>query len=161
MENLSIEHLDATDIHILRCLQENCRLTTKELAAKVARSSTPVYERVRRLEQEGYIRGYVALLDAEKLRRGFVVFCHVKLRELSRDKAQSFVGHIRSIDEVTECYNISGSFDYMLKIMAPDMAYYRDFILNVLGTLDNISAIESTFVMQTLKSGPAIPLSPQ
>ena len=158
MDNLSVEHLDETDIRILRLLQENCRLTIKELAAKVARSPTPVYERVRRLEQEGYIRGYVALLDPDKLRRGFVVFCNVKIRELCREKAERFVDRIRTIEEVTECYNISGGFDYMLKIMAPDMAYYRDFILNVLGTLDNISAIESTFVMETLKSGPSIPL---
>ncbi|MCM1028035.1 MAG: Lrp/AsnC family transcriptional regulator [Alloprevotella sp.] len=150
--------LDPTDIALLRILQAEGRLTTKELASRVARSPTPVYERVRRLEQEGYIRGYSAILDPDKLCRGLTVFCNVKLRELSGPRAEEFVSRIREIDEVTECYNISGSYDYMLKVMAPDMSYYRDFILNVLGALDNILSIESTFAMATLKSGPAIPL---
>lgn len=158
MDKISIDRLDATDISILRILQTDGRLTTKELAARVSRSPTPVYERVRRLEQEGYIKGYVALLNPDRLRRGFVVICNVKLRELCREKADAFVGHIMNIAEVTECYNVSGKFDYMLKIMAPDMDYYRDFVLNILGTIDNLSAIESTFVMETLKSGPTIPL---
>lgn len=158
MDKISIDRLDATDISILRILQTDGRLTTKELAARVSRSPTPVYERVRRLEQEGYIKGYVALLNPDRLRRGFVVICNVKLRELCREKADAFVGRIMDIPEVTECYNVSGKFDYMLKIMAPDMDYYRDFVLNILGTIDNLSAIESTFVMETLKSGPTIPL---
>lgn len=157
-EKSSPSRIDDKDLAILRILQADGRLTNKELAARVSLSPTPVYERVRRLEQEGYIRGYSAVLDPDKLRRGFVVFCNVKLRELCRAKAEAFVACIRDIDEVTECYNISGSFDYLLKIMAPDMAYYRDFVLNVLGTLDNISAIESTFVMASVKSGPAIPV---
>lgn len=158
MENLSIARLDSTDIAILRLLQQDGRLTIKELASRVARSQTPVYERVRRLEQEGYIKGYVAILNPDKLRRGFAVICNVKLRELNRERADQFVERIRAIDEVTECYNISGAFDYMLKIVAPDMAYYRDFILNVIASLDNIQSIESTFIMATLKSGPAVPL---
>ncbi len=85
----------------------------------MSRSATPVYERVKRLEQEGYIKGYVALLDPDKLRRGFVVFCNVKLRELCRENAEAFVERILAIDEVTECYNISGQFDYMLKSWLP------------------------------------------
>ena len=158
MDNISVDRLDATDISILRILQTDGRLTTKELAARVARSATPVYERVRRLEQEGYIKGYVAILNPDRLRRGFVVICNVKLRELCREKADTFVSRIMDIAEVTECYNVSGKIDYLLKIMAPDMDDYRDFVLNILGTIDNISAIESTFVMETLKSGTAIPL---
>lgn len=158
MENLSIDRLDSTDIAILRLLQQDGRLTIKELASRVARSQTPVYERIRRLEQDGYIKGYVAILNPDKLRRGFAVICNVKLRELNRERADQFVERIRAIDEVTECYNISGAFDYMLKIVAPDMAYYRDFILNVIASLDNIQSIESTFIMATLKSGPAVPL---
>lgn len=158
MDKLSVDRLDDIDISILRTLQSDGRLTTKELAARVSRSPTPVYERVRRLESEGYIRGYVAILNPDRLRRGFVVFCNVKLRELCREKADSFISRIKDIEEVTECYNVSGKFDYMLKIMAPGMDYYRDFVLNILGTIDNISSIESTFVMETLKTGPAIPL---
>ena len=122
--------LDKTDLQILRTLQENARLTTKELAARVSLSSTPVFERLKRLESGGYIKKYIAVLDAEKLNQGFVVFCSVKL---------------------TECYNISGSYDYLLKIHAPNMKYYQEFILNVLGTIDSLGSLESTFVMDEVK----------
>ena len=77
------EKLDKVDLQILRTLQENARLTTKELAAQVSLSSTPVFERLKRLEREGYIKKYIAVLDADKLNQGFVVFCNVKLRRLS------------------------------------------------------------------------------
>lgn len=144
-------------MQILAAMQENSRLTNKELAARVHLSTTPVFERLRRLEREGYIKRYVAVLDADKLNRGFVVFCHVKMSCMNRDIANSFTAHIREIPEVTECYNISGRFDYMLKIHAPDMRYYQQFILNVLGTLDNLDSIESTFVMDTVKNCYGIP----
>ena len=116
-----MEILDKTDLQILRVLQNNSRLTTKELAAKVNLSPTPVFERVKRLEANGYIKKYVAVLDPAKLNRGFVVFCSVKLRRLNRDIAAEFTRIVREIPEVTECYNISGDYDYLLKIHAPDM----------------------------------------
>ena len=123
-EFYSMNRLDKTDLQILRILQENARLTTKELAARVHLSPTPVFERLKRLDNEGYIRKYVAVLDAEKLHCGFVVFCSVKLRRLNRDIAAEFTRIVRGIPEVTECYNISGDYDYLLKIHAPDMKYY-------------------------------------
>ena len=83
--------LDSTDLDILRALQENARLTTKELAARVNLSTTPVFERLKRLERSGFIQKYVAVLDAEKLHLGFVVFCSVKLKQMSRETAQAFV----------------------------------------------------------------------
>lgn len=145
------EILDKVDLQILRILQNNARLTTKELAAQVNLSSTPVFERLKRLEREGYIKKYIAVLDADKLNRGFVVFCSVKLRRLNREIAADFVRVIQGIPEVTECYNISGSYDYLLKIHAPDMKYYKEFILNVLGTLESMGSLESTFVMDEVK----------
>ena len=126
-------------------------MTTKELAAKVNLSPTPVFERVKRLEANGYIKKYVAVLDPEKLNRGFVVFCSVKLRRLNRDIAAEFTRIVREIPEVTECYNISGDYDYLLKIHAPDMKYYQEFILNVLGTIDSLGSLRSTFVMDEVK----------
>lgn len=111
--------LDKTDIQILRILQQNARLTIKELASHVSLSSTPVFERLKRLETSGYIKKYIAVLDADKLNRGFIVFCNVKMSRLSREIAQEFTQVIRDIPEVVECYNISGSFDYLLKIHAP------------------------------------------
>ena len=145
------ELLDAVDMEILRALQKNARLPTKELAGMVNLSTTPVFERVKRLEQRGYVKGYVAVLDAEKLGRGFVVFCSVKMRRIGREIAEDFARVVRSIPEVTECYNISGSYDYLLKIHAPNMKYYQEFVLNILGNIDHLGSLESTFVMDEIK----------
>ncbi|MCM1519086.1 MAG: Lrp/AsnC family transcriptional regulator [Pseudoflavonifractor sp.] len=152
-----MDSLDRTDLLILAAMQENSRLTTKELAARVHLSTTPVFERLRRLEREGYIKKYVAVLDADKLNRGFIVFCNIKMSHMSRDIATAFAERIATIPEVTECYNISGRFDYMLKIHAPDMRYYQQFILNVLGTIESLGSLESTFVMDTVKNRYGIP----
>jgi len=142
-EYYSMEILDKTDLQILRVLQNNSRLTTKELAAKVNLSPTPVFERVKRLEANGYIKKYVAVLDPEKL---------------NRDIAAEFTRIVREIPEVTECYNISGDYDYLLKIHAPDMKYYQEFIINVLGTIESMGSLMSTFVMDEVKHEYGIPL---
>lgn len=143
--------LDEKDIDILRALQQNARLTNKELASKVHLSTTPTFERVKRLERTGFIKQYATILDAAKLNKGFAVFCSVKLRRLNSEMALDFCEMIKEIPEVTECYNISGSFDYLLRIQAPDMKYYQQFLLNVIGRHENISTIESTFVMEEVK----------
>ncbi len=146
-----METLDKTDLQILRTMQENARLTIKEIAAQVHLSSTPVFERLKRLEAKGYIKKYIAVLDAEKLHRGFLVFCRVKMSRLNREIAREFAQVIRDIPEVTECYNTSGSFDYLLKIQAADMQTYREFVLNVLGTIEHLGSLESVFVMDEVK----------
>ena len=152
----SHKRLDSIDIQILRELQENARLSTKELAARVNLSPTPVFERVKRLEREGIISRYVAVLDAEKLNRSFMVFCSVKMKSLSRDIAAAFAQTMAETPEVTECYNISGQYDYLLKIHAQSMKHYREFVLNVLGTIENLGSLESTFVMDEVKRGAGI-----
>ena len=152
------EKLDKVDLQILRTLQQNARLTTKELAARVSLSSTPVFERLKRLETGGYIKRYMAVLDAEKLNQGFVVFCNVKMSSMSRDIASSFAERMRQTPEVVECYNIYGSFDYLLKIHAPNMKYYQEFILNILGTVEHLGSLESVFVMDVVKQEYGIPL---
>ena len=144
-------YLDQTDLQILRALQRNARYTVKELAQLVNLTTTPVFERVKRLEREGIMDRYVAVVNAEKLNRGFVVFCSVKMQRLSRDIANRFAQTIADIPEVTECYNISGQYDYLLKIHAPDMKHYQEFVLNVLGTIEHLASLESTFVMDELK----------
>jgi len=144
-------NLDNIDLKILQCLQENARQTTKQLAAKVNLSTTPVFERLKRLEREGFIRQYVAVLDAEKLDLGFEVFCSVKLKQMSRDDARDFTRTIRDIPQVAECYNISGEYDYLLKIRARSMKEYNEFIINTLGTIDAIGSIQSSFVMNKIK----------
>lgn len=150
-DKITTDHLDATDIAILKALQQDARLTTKEIALKVNLSSTPVFERVKRMEREGYIKRYVTILDAEKLHKGFVVFCSVKLSPINKKVAEEFCDAIREIPEVTECYNISGHYDYLLKVHAPNMKYYQEFVLNVLGQLPMLGSLESTFVMEEVK----------
>ena len=147
-----MDTLDTVDIQILRTLQENARLTTKELAARVHLSTTPVFERLKRLESNGYIKKYIAVLDAEKLNQGFVVFCNVKMHRMSHDIAEQFSQMVKGIPEVTECYNVSGSFDYLLKVHAANMKYYREFVLNVLGSIEGLGSNESTFVTDTIKN---------
>ena len=146
-----METLDETDLQILRTLQKNAKLTTKELADAVNLTPTPVFERQKRLEKRGYIRKYVAILDAEKLGQGLQVFCKVKLKQINREIARSFTHRILRIPEVTECYNTSGAYDYLLKVRARDMRQYQEFVLTKLGEIENVGAIESTFVMSEVK----------
>ncbi len=148
--------LDNIDLQILRALQENARLTTKELAAQVHLSTTPVFERMKRLEREGFILKYAAVLDAGKLGRGFTVFCSVKLKQMTRSVARNFISVIKDIPQVAECYNISGEYDYLLKIQATDMKYYNEFIINVLGNIDSIGSVLSSFVMDEIKNTHAL-----
>ena len=145
------EILDETDLQILKTLQKNAKLTTKELADAVHLTPTPVFERQKRLEKRGYIKKYVAILDAEKLNLGLLVFCKVKLMQINHEIADAFVRRIQRIPEVTECYNTSGSYDYLLKVRARDMKQYQAFVLTKLGDIENVGAIESTFVMSEVK----------
>lgn len=144
--------LDETDLQIMRVLQRNARLTIKELASEVHLSSSPVYERMKRLEREGYIKKYTAVLDVDKLNQGFIVYCNVKLKRINRDIVNDFITEIEAIPQVTECYNISGSFDYLLKIQVHDMKSYQDFVFNTLGTIECLASWESTFVMSEVKN---------
>ena len=143
--------LDETDLQILKTLQKNAKLTTKELAEAVHLTPTPVFERQKRLERLGYIRKYVAVLDPEKLDQGLLVFCKVRLKQINHEIADAFVRKIQRIPEVTECYNTSGAYDYLLKVRAKDMKQYQAFVLNKLGDIESVGAIESTFVMSELK----------
>ncbi|MBQ6751809.1 MAG: Lrp/AsnC family transcriptional regulator [Bacteroidaceae bacterium] len=153
-----IHDLDDIDIQILRYLQENSRLTTKELALKIHLSITPTYERQRRLERMGYIKGYVAVLDANKMERGFMVFCNVSMKQINKQIANSFQETVGSWNEVTECYNISGDGDYLLKVCVSSMQKYQQFILDKLGDFPYISQVRSFFVMDTLKLMYGFPL---
>ena len=144
--------LDETDLQILRTLQRNAKLTTKELAEAVHLTATPVFERQKRLERLGYIRKYVAVIDPERMGQGLLVFCKVKLKQMNREIAEAFVRRIQRIPEVTECYNTSGEYDYLLKIRACDMKQYQEFVLNKLGAIESLGSLESTFVMAEVKN---------
>jgi len=145
------EILDETDLQILKTLQKNAKLTTKELADAVHLTPTPVFERLKRLEKKGYIKKYVAILDPEKIGLDLQVFCKVKLKQINHEIADAFNRRIQRIPEVTECYNTSGAYDYLLKVRARDMKQYQEFVLNKLGEIESLASIESTFVMSELK----------
>ena len=155
---METHQLDKTDLLLLKILQENGRISIKELAQRVHLSPTPVFDRVRRLEASGVIERYTTVLNAAKLGQGFLVFCSVKLRRMGKDIAHDFVERIKDIPEVAECYNISGEFDYLLKIYAPDMQYYNEFCINVLGTIESLGSIQSSFVMNPVKTSVGLPL---
>jgi Lrp/AsnC family transcriptional regulator, leucine-responsive regulatory protein len=152
-----MEDFDIIDRNILNELQNNSHLTTKELAAKVNLSPTPVFERVKRLEKDGFIKRYIALLNAEKLGNGFIVFCFVRLKQHSKANGMNFANAIAAMPEVTECYNISGDYDFMMKVYAKDMRHYQDFVLNKLGSVDSIGALHSQFVMGEMKNTHTVP----
>ena len=153
-----MEALDETDLQILRLLQKNAKLTTKELAEMVHLTPTPVFERQKRLERSGYIRKYMAVLDPEKLNQGLLVFCKVKLKHINHEIADQFMHRIHRIPEVIECYNTSGNYDYLLKVRSQDMKQYQEFVLNKLGTIESVGSIESTFVMSVVKQNAGINL---
>ena len=150
--------LDDIDLQILKALQKNAKLTTKELADAVHLTPTPVFERQKRLERQGYIKKYIAVLDPEKLNLGLQVFCKVKLKQINREIAEAFTRRIMRIPEVTECYNTSGAYDYLLKVRARDMKQYQEFVLTKLGDIDTVGSIESTFVMNEVKQNYGINL---
>jgi len=150
--------LDDIDLQILKTLQKNAKLTTKELADAVHLTPTPVFERQKRLERQGYIKKYIAVLDPEKLNLGLQVFCKVKLKQINREIAEAFTRRIMRIPEVTECYNTSGAYDYLLKVRARDMKQYQEFVLTKLGDIDTVGSIESTFVMNEVKQNYGINL---
>ena len=143
--------LDEIDMQILKTLQRNAKLTTKELADVVHLTPTPVFERLKRLEKQDYIKKYVAVLNPEKLNQSLLVFCKVKLKQINREIAEAFVRRIMRIPEVTECYNTSGAYDYLLKVRARDMKQYQEFVLTKLGEIESVGSIESTFVMSEVK----------
>ena len=153
-----MEVLDRTDILILRELQKDAKLTTKELAAKVNLSPSPTFERQKRLEREGYIKRYVAVVDPVKVGNGIMVLCNVRLKQHSKEFSRQFTSVISGIDEVVECFNTSGEYDYQLKIHARDMRHYQDFVLGTLGDLDCIGSLHSVFVIGEVKNSLYVPI---
>ncbi len=152
------ESLDRTDLLILRELQKDAKLTTKELAAKVNLSPSPVFERQKRLEKEGYIKKYIAVVDPIKVGNGIMVLCNVRLKHHSKEFSRQFTAVISQIDQVVECFNTSGEYDYQLKIYAKSMYDYQEFVLGTLGELDCIGSLHSIFVIGEVKNTMSVPL---
>lgn len=151
--------LDKTDLSILDELQKNARLTNKELALAIHLSPTPTFERVKRLERDGFIRKYVAVLDADKLNCGFMAFCYLKMKQHSFENATRIMEAVKDVPEIVECYNISGDYDFLLKIYTRDMKAYQQFLLRILGEIDCIGSLNSSFVLGEVKNEHLLPLT--
>ncbi|MFN4362949.1 Lrp/AsnC family transcriptional regulator [Chryseobacterium hispalense] len=150
--------LDETDKKLLLFLQEDSKQTTKELAYKLGLSVTAVYERIRKLENNGVIAKYVAILDRHKIDRNFIVLCHVKLTQHKKEYVLQFEREIMNLHEVSECFHVSGDYDYILKIAVKDMEDYRNFMLSKLTTLQHIASTHSSFMISEVKNTTAIVL---
>ena len=150
--------LDSTDKQILQLLQEDAKLNVKEIAARLNMTKTPVYDRIRRLEKDGIIKSYVALLNKKSVPNTMVVFCSVSLDVQKLDELHQFNESIASIPEVVECYLMGGVFDYMLKVIVKDLDAYHRFSSEKLATLPNIKQIKSFFVLNEVKYSTAIPV---
>jgi Lrp/AsnC family leucine-responsive transcriptional regulator len=148
--------LDTKDIEIIRLLQQNARMSVKEIADQVHLSPTPVHERIKRMERNGVIQSYVAILDPAKVKKGLMVICYVSLKQHSKNAGSRFIKHIHELQEVIECYNISGEFDFMLKVVAENMDEYYNFHVNKLSQSENIGNVQSVFVMGVLKQTPVL-----
>ncbi|WP_161971697.1 Lrp/AsnC family transcriptional regulator [Flavobacterium silvisoli] len=150
--------MDTTDKKLLALLQQDTKKTTKELAGKLNLSVTAVYERIKKLEREGIIHKYVALLNRNKVDKGFVVFCHIKLIQHSKEFLTNFERQVIKLDEVLECFHVSGDYDYILKLFVKDMEEYREFMVTKLTTLNHIGSTHSTFMIGEVKNTTAFTL---
>ena len=153
------ETLDETDRKILRILQRNSDLTVKELAAKLHLSTSPTFERQKRLERDGYIERYMAVLNPRKVGNGIMVLCNIRLKQHSQELIQEFMDVVQNLEEITECYNTSGDYDFLIKVYAHDMKSYQQFMLNTLGTINCIGSLHSIFVIDETKNTHGVPVS--
>ncbi len=150
--------LDRIDRNIVRLLQHNARMAHTELARRVGLSTTPCKERVRRLEREGVIQHYQAVLDPAALDRALVVFVQIRLNRTSQDIFEQFTAAALDLPEVQECYLVSGNFDYLIKARVADMNAYRDLLGETLLTLPGVQESTSYVVMEQVKESLMLPV---
>ena len=152
------EILDETDKAILRILQKNSHLTVKELAERIHLSPSPTFERQKRLERLGYIDRYMAVVNPQKVGNNILVLCNIRLKQHTQELIQEFMDAVQHIDEVTECYNTSGDFDFLIKVYIKDMKSYQQFMLHKLGTIPCVGSLNSIFVIDHTKSTRGVPI---
>ena len=150
--------IDSTDKLILALLQNDGKITFKEIASQLNLTTTPVYERIKRLERDGYIKSYKAILDRKKIGLNLLVFCNISLKEHQASYLSQFEKDIKKFNEVIACYHIAGMYDYLIKISVEDMDVYQYFIANKLANIKNIARVQSSFVITEVKSAIDLPL---
>ncbi|MDN5285237.1 MAG: winged helix-turn-helix transcriptional regulator [Mucilaginibacter sp.] len=147
-----MNELDAIDLGILQLLQNDARLSHKELAYKLNKSVTPIHVRIRRLQKDGYIKRYATILDPKKIGRGLIAFTQVQLKEHSQDTLLTFQREVVKLSEVMECYHMTGAFDFLLRIAISDMNEYNELLMNKLSKLRDVGTMQSFFVMSEAKN---------
>ncbi|EDM43123.1 transcriptional regulator, AsnC/Lrp family protein [unidentified eubacterium SCB49] len=150
--------LDALDKQLLTLLQKDSKQTNKQLSQQLNLSVTAVFERIKKLERNGVIKQYVALLDKKMVDLGFTVFCHIKLRKHEQEAITRFEAEIKQLVEVLECYHVSGDYDYLIKVAVTDMEHFREFMVTKLTSLEEIGSTQSSFTIQEVKNNTAVSL---
>jgi DNA-binding Lrp family transcriptional regulator len=150
------QNLDHKDLQILDLLQRNSNYSVKEIGEKIGLSFTPTYERIKYLEKNNYIEKYAAILNRKKIGVELVAYCNVTITNQSKKSLDSFEEEIIKHDEVQEVLSLSGTYDFMLKILVEDMSSYQDFVMNKLSTIENIGNTHSVFVMGEIKNSTAL-----
>jgi len=153
------QKLDLIDFKILDLLQEDGRVTIKKISELLDLSTTPVFERIKKLEREGYIKKYIALLNHRKLDIKQVVFIQLTLKEHSRSFIEKFANEVKMFPEVVECYRITGNFDFLIKVLVADIESYENFILTKLSLLSNLGNVQSHIALSEIKSTSKINLN--
>jgi Lrp/AsnC family leucine-responsive transcriptional regulator len=153
-----MNRLDETDLQILALLQKDASLTNKEIAFQLHKSVAAVHERIRRLKQQGVIKRVVAILDRKKINKSLIAFSHVLLNDHTANTLNQFEEEVARFPEVMECFQMTGTFDFILRIATSDMDAYHHFYRNKLATLPNISTVQSFFVLSETKSDTAYPI---
>lgn len=149
--------MDATDRKIIRILQQDARLTNQELADRINLSPSPCLRRVRNLEAQGVLAGYTAIVDQEKYGLPINVFVNIRLEKQSNEAINAFEKDIQALDEVLECYLMTGSRDYMLRVVSQSLKSYEAFVRNKLTTIPGIAGIESSFAFDQVKRNSTLP----
>jgi|TARA_R110001592_G_scaffold18575_1_gene76918 Lrp/AsnC family leucine-responsive transcriptional regulator len=150
--------LDSTDKKLINLLQNDSKQTTKKLSLQLNLSVTAVYERIKKLENQKVIDKYVAIINKNKIEKSFLVFCHLKLIQHSREYVTTFEREIIKLEEVSECFHVSGDFDYILKIYVKDMEEYRNFMVSKLTAIKYIGSTHSIFAIEQVKNTTVINL---
>ena len=156
---MASDQLDTTDCKILECLQDDARIANVDLARQVNLSPSPCLRRVRRLEEEGYVRGYVSLLDPAAIGLPVSVFVQISLERQVDDALEEFERQIVSRPEVMECYLMTGDSDCLLRVVAPDIAAFQRFLLDHLTRIPGVASIKSSFALKQVSYRTALPLS--
>lgn len=151
--------LDEVDLRILQLLQHDARLTNKELAAKIGMTITPIYQRIKRLQKEGFIKHFAAVLNNKLIHKSLIAFTNVNLKAHSQDMMLGFEREVVLFDEVMECFHMTGEYDFLLKVAVRDMDEYYDFVVNRLAQLPNVGTVQSFFVLKESKRDTAYSLT--